>query len=66
MGFLDKVNVELKERGRTLTPGNQWNQIETMTVGYGHGIAVTPAAPRLRIRHLVQRRDLPACDPAQG
>jgi cell division protein FtsI (penicillin-binding protein 3) len=32
----------LKERGRTLTPGSQWNQIETMTVGYGHGIAVTP------------------------
>jgi len=42
MGFLDKVNVELKERGRTLTPGANWNQIETMTVGYGHGIAVTP------------------------
>jgi cell division protein FtsI (penicillin-binding protein 3) len=42
MGFLDKVNVELNERGRTLTPGSQWNQIETMTVGYGHGIAVTP------------------------
>ncbi len=42
MGFLDKVNVELKERGRTLTPGNDWNQIATMTVGYGHGIAVTP------------------------
>ncbi|HET9398465.1 MAG TPA: penicillin-binding protein 2 [Sphingomicrobium sp.] len=42
MGFLDKVNVELKERGRTLSPGSRWNQIETMTVGYGHGIAVTP------------------------
>ena len=42
MGFLDKVQVELKERGRTLTPGANWNQIETMTVGYGHGIAVTP------------------------
>ena len=42
MGFLDKVNVELKERGRTLSPGSQWNQIETMTVGFGHGIAVTP------------------------
>ncbi len=42
MGFLDKVRVELKERGRTLTPGQNWNQIETMTVGYGHGIAVTP------------------------
>jgi cell division protein FtsI (penicillin-binding protein 3) len=42
MGFLDKVSIELKERGRTLTPGKNWNQIETMTVGYGHGIAVTP------------------------
>jgi cell division protein FtsI (penicillin-binding protein 3) len=42
MGFLEKVQIELKERGRTLTPGNQWNQIERMTVGYGHGIAVTP------------------------
>ena len=42
MGFLDKVGIELKERGRTLTPGTNWNQIETMTVGFGHGIAVTP------------------------
>ncbi len=42
MGFLGPVQVELKERGRTLTPGANWNQIETMTVGYGHGIAVTP------------------------
>ena len=42
MGFLNKVEVELKERGRTLTPGSQWNQIERMTVGFGHGIAVTP------------------------
>ncbi len=42
MGFLDKVQIELRERGRTLTPGSQWNQIERMTVGYGHGIAVTP------------------------
>ncbi|WP_324806807.1 penicillin-binding protein 2 [Sphingomonas sp. LY29] len=42
MGFLDKIEVELGERGRTLSPGKNWNQIETMTVGYGHGIAVTP------------------------
>jgi len=42
MGFLDKIEVELKERGRTLSPGANWNQIETMTVGFGHGIAVTP------------------------
>ena len=42
MGFLDRLEVELPEAGRTLSPGNNWNQIETMTVGYGHGIAVTP------------------------
>jgi cell division protein FtsI (penicillin-binding protein 3) len=42
MGFLGPVQVELKERGRTLTPGSRWGPFETMTVGYGHGIAVTP------------------------
>jgi cell division protein FtsI (penicillin-binding protein 3) len=42
MGFLSPVEVELKERGRTLTPGSNWGEIATMTVGYGHGIAVTP------------------------
>ncbi|MDB5670098.1 MAG: peptidoglycan glycosyltransferase [Alphaproteobacteria bacterium] len=42
MGFLDPVAVELRERGRTLTPGANWGDIATMTVGYGHGIAVTP------------------------
>ena len=42
MGFLNPIAIELKERGRTMSPGKNWNQIETMTVGYGHGIAVTP------------------------
>ena len=42
MGFLAPVGIELKERGRTLTPGSRWGPFETMTVGYGHGIAVTP------------------------
>ena len=42
MGFLDKVGIELKERGRTLLPGNGWGPFETLTVGYGQGIAVTP------------------------
>jgi cell division protein FtsI (penicillin-binding protein 3) len=42
MGFLDPVRVELRERGRTLTPGSRWGPFETMTVGFGHGIAVTP------------------------
>jgi cell division protein FtsI (penicillin-binding protein 3) len=42
MGFLDPVAIELKERGRTLTPGSRWGPFETMTVGFGHAIAVTP------------------------
>ena len=41
MGFLDPVGVELKERGRTLTP-RDWSRMDVMTVGYGHSIAVTP------------------------
>jgi cell division protein FtsI (penicillin-binding protein 3) len=42
MGFLKSVAIELKEKGRTLTPVRNWGPLETMTVGYGHGIAVTP------------------------
>jgi cell division protein FtsI (penicillin-binding protein 3) len=42
MGFMDPVKIELNERGRTLTPGSNWGETATMTVGYGHGIAVTP------------------------
>jgi cell division protein FtsI (penicillin-binding protein 3) len=42
MGFLEPVSIELKERGRTLSPGANWGNVATMTVGYGHGIAVTP------------------------
>lgn len=42
LGFLDPVQVELKERGRVLSPGSNWGDIATMTVGYGHGIAVSP------------------------
>lgn len=42
MGFLSPVEVEIKERGRALSPGSNWGELATMTVGYGHGIAVTP------------------------
>jgi cell division protein FtsI (penicillin-binding protein 3) len=42
MGFMEPVSIELNERGRTLTPGANWGEVATMTVGYGHGIAVTP------------------------
>ena len=42
MGYLSPAAIELGERGRTLSPGSNWGEIATMTVGYGHGIAVTP------------------------
>jgi len=42
MGFLDRSPIELSEKGRTLSPGANWNQVERMTVGFGHGIAVSP------------------------
>ncbi|MFC7536593.1 peptidoglycan D,D-transpeptidase FtsI family protein [Sphingomonas sp. GCM10030256] len=41
MGFLDPLAIELKERGRTLTP-REWSRTDVMTVGFGHSIAVTP------------------------
>ena len=42
MGFLDKAQIELKEIGRPLTPGVRWGPFETMTIGFGQGIAVAP------------------------
>ena len=42
MGFLDMVPTEIKERGRPLTPGARWGPFETMTIGFGQGIAVAP------------------------
>ncbi len=41
LGFDEAPHVELKERGRTLWP-RDWGRITTMTVAYGHGIAVSP------------------------
>jgi cell division protein FtsI (penicillin-binding protein 3) len=41
LGFHEPPHVELRERGRTLWP-QSWGRVTTMTVAYGHGIAVTP------------------------
>ena len=41
MGFLDRLEIELPERGRTLSP-RDWSRTDVMTVGFGHSIAVTP------------------------
>jgi cell division protein FtsI (penicillin-binding protein 3) len=43
LGLMDRAPGELKEAGRTLTPpANNWGLSSVMTVGFGHGIAVTP------------------------
>ncbi len=41
LAFYEPPHVELRERGRPLTP-QYWGRLTTMTVAYGHGIAVTP------------------------
>jgi cell division protein FtsI (penicillin-binding protein 3) len=41
LGFYEPPYIELKEKGRPLKP-TYWGRTTTMTVGYGHGIAVTP------------------------
>lgn len=43
LGFMDRAPGELLEVGRTLTPPrNNWGTSSVMTIGFGHGIAVTP------------------------
>ncbi|MDE2435433.1 MAG: penicillin-binding protein 2 [Sphingomonadales bacterium] len=37
-----RPGIELPARGFPLWPDGQWSRITTMTVSYGHGIAVTP------------------------
>ena len=41
MGMLSPAGIELPEVGSPLTP-DQWRDINTMTISYGHGIAVSP------------------------
>ena len=41
LGLLAPLPFELSENGRPLTPP-KWREIHTMTIGFGHGIAVTP------------------------
>jgi cell division protein FtsI (penicillin-binding protein 3) len=41
MGLLTPVLSEIKEVGSPIVP-KRWGDLETMTVAYGHGIAITP------------------------
>jgi cell division protein FtsI (penicillin-binding protein 3) len=43
MGMLNRLGLELPEVARPLAPGPQhWREINTMTIGFGHGISVSP------------------------
>ena len=43
LGLLASTRTEIPERARPLYPSN-WGQVETATIGFGHGISVTPLA----------------------
>ncbi len=42
LGMDQRAQIELPARGFPLWPKGDWARITTMTVSYGHGIAVTP------------------------
>ncbi|BCJ91419.1 penicillin-binding protein [Terrihabitans soli] len=41
MGQLDRLRTELAESARPIVPGN-WGELNTVTISFGHGIAVAP------------------------
>ncbi len=42
LGFNERPFIELPARGFPIWASGNWPRLRTMTVGYGHGIAVTP------------------------
>lgn len=42
LGMNERPYIELPARGFPLWPGGNWSRITTMTVSYGHGLAITP------------------------
>ena len=41
LGLLGRTRIELVEAARPIIP-SPWREINTMTIGFGHGLAVTP------------------------
>ena len=43
MGMFDRIGVELPEAGRPIVPPvSNWGEAANLTIGFGHGIAVSP------------------------
>jgi len=43
MGMFTRVGIELPEQGQPIVqPAASWKEVATLTVGFGHGIAVSP------------------------
>ena len=42
IGFFERIESNFKEAALPLGNKNNWGEIETMTIGYGYGFAVTP------------------------
>lgn len=42
LGMNERPYIELPARGFPIWPSGEWPRLRTMTVSYGHGIAVTP------------------------
>ena len=42
IGFNDKISFAIKEAAKPLGNKNNWGELETMTIGFGHGFAITP------------------------
>lgn len=42
LGMNERPYIELPAKGFPIWPGDNWPRLRTMTVSYGHGIAVTP------------------------
>lgn len=42
LGMDSRPSIELPARGKPLWPQGAWSRVTNMTVGFGHGLAVTP------------------------
>ncbi len=42
IGFFDPININLNEAAKPMGQNYHWGIMETMTIGFGHGFAITP------------------------